>query len=358
MMYLDYATIGGFLCGALAGGAARYGRLCSMSAIEDALVGRDYRGAKAWGLAVAIAGLATMGLVALGLVSLETSSLLNPRLHLLGVLMGGVLFGLGMTLVGTCSFGLIVRAGGGDLRALVSTMIVGVFAYAVTAGLLAPVRATLLEFGVVDLSVLGRASLDRLVASAVGEEAARVVMLGAFVLLAGIALSDKRLLGRPRLIVSAVMIGLAVAGGWLATSAAVEAMSAPRVESLSFVAPAGRALLQFMAMPFRDANFGMAAITGAILASFVVALAKREVRWEAFDDAREMRRHLAGAALMGVGGVLAHGCTVGQGLTAASALALSAPPFVIGVLFGAQVGLKFLIEGTALWRLGFSPRVD
>jgi uncharacterized membrane protein YedE/YeeE len=113
-----------------------------------------------------------------------------------------------------------------------------------------------------------------------------------------------------------------------------------------------------MALPFREVNFGVAAVLGAVLASFVVALAKREIRWEAFDDAREMRRHIAGAALMGIGGVLAQGCTIGQGLTAASAFALSAPPFVLGLLFGAQVGLKFLIEGTALWRLGFSPRVD
>lgn len=357
-MDIDYATIGGVLCGALAGGAARYGRLCSMSAIEDALVGKDYRGAKAWGLAVAVAGVTTIGLAMLGFVSLETSSLLSPRLHLFGVLVGGFMFGLGMALVGTCSFGLVVRAGGGDLRALVSTLIVGVFAYAVTAGILAPARGVLLDFGVVDLTAIGQASFDGLLARYVGTEAARGAMLGLFILLGGAVLIDKRLQSRPRLVVSAVLIGLAVAGGWLATSMAVKDMSGSRVESLSFVAPAGRVLLQFMALPFRDVSFGVAAFVGAVVASFAVAVVKREIRWEAFDDAREMRRHLAGAVLMGVGGVLAQGCTVGQGLTAASALALSAPPFVIGILFGAQTGLKFLIEGTALWRLGFSPRVD
>jgi uncharacterized membrane protein YedE/YeeE len=329
-----------------------------MSAIEDALIGGDYRGAKAWGLAVAVAGLTTMGLVSLGLVSLETTSVLNPRLHLLGVLVGGCMFGLGMTLVGTCSFGLVVRAGGGDLRALVSAMIVGVFAYAVTAGLLSPLRALLLDFGVIDMSALGSASLERALTSVVGADIARAVAFCLFALLAAVALLDKRLILRPRLVASAILIGLAVATGWLATSMAVDAMTATRVESLSFVAPAGRALLQFMALSFRDVSFGVAAVLGVALASFVVAVAKRELRWEAFDDAREMRRHLAGAALMGIGGVLAHGCTVGQGLTAASAQALSTLPFVIGILVGAQAGLKFLIEGTALWRLGFSPRAD
>lgn len=357
-MDLDYGTIGGFLSGALAGGSARFGRLCSMSAIEDALVGRDYRGAKAWGLAVAVAGLATMAVVGFGLVDLGSSTALAPRLHLLGVILGGVVFGIGMTLVGTCSFGLVVRAGGGDMRALVAAMIVGIFAFAITAGLLSPLRIMLLEIGMIDMAGLGQASIERLLTRVIGADFARLLVVASLMALAVLALADRRLLRRPRLVASAVLVGLAVAGGWLATSLAVSELTATRVESLSFVAPAGRAMLQFMAVPFRDGSFGMAAVIGAALASFAVAAARGELRWEAFDDPREMRRHLAGASLMGIGGVLAQGCTVGQGLTAASALAVSAPIFVASVLFGAQAGLKFLIEGTSLWRLGFSPRAD
>lgn len=357
-MDVDYAIVGGFLSGALAGGGARYGRLCSMSAIEDALIGRDYRGAKAWGLAIATAGLATMGLVAMGWVDLAQSTVLAPRVHLFGTILGGVLFGLGMTLVGTCSFGLLVRAGAGDLRAVVSAMLVGVFAFACTAGLLAPVRDMLLAFGTVDLSSVGGGALDRVLARVVGGEAAVLVSAAGFAVLALAAVLDRRLHKRPRLIAGAVMLGLAVAGGWAATSLAVRELTASKIESLSFVAPSGRALLQFMSVPFRDIGFGMAALLGVIVASFVVAALRSELRWEAFDDALEMRRHLTGAALMGVGGVLAHGCTIGQGVTAASALALTAPVFTLAVLVGAQVGLKMLIEGTALWRLRFSPRVD
>ena len=125
-----------------------------------------------------------------------------------------------------------------------------------------------------------------------------------------------------------------------------------RPESLSFVAPVGRALLQLMMEPFRNAGFGVSAAVGAWGASLAIALLRREFRWEAFDDAIEMRRHLLGAALMGIGGVLAQGCTIGQGLTAASTLAVSAPIFVLGVLVGAKFGLKYLIEGRAMWRLG------
>jgi uncharacterized membrane protein YedE/YeeE len=355
---VDYAIVGGLVSGVLAGAGARFGRLCSMSAIEDALVGHDYRGAKAWGLAVGIAGLTTRGLAAAGWVDLAASPLLTPHVHVLGTVLGGILFGLGMTLVGTCSFGLLVRAGAGDLRAVVSAMLVGVFAYALTAGLLAPARDLLLGVGRVDLSVLGEASLDRALGHFIGMNVGFAISVFCLLALVLVALRDRRLLKRPRLVAGAVMLGLAVAGGWAATAAAVADLSASRVESLSFVAPTGRALLQFMSAPFRDIGFGMSALVGVVLASFTIAALRGELRWEAFDDAREMRRHLTGAALMGVGGVLAHGCTVGQGLTAASALALTAPLFTLSVLIGAQAGLKMLIEGTALWRLGFSPRVD
>jgi uncharacterized membrane protein YedE/YeeE len=354
----DYAIVGGLICGALAGGGARFGRLCSMSAIEDALVGHDYRGAKAWGLAVGVAGLSTMALTTTGWVDLATSPVLAPRVHVLGTVLGGALFGLGMTLVGTCSFGLLVRAGAGDLRAVISAMLVGVFAFAITAGLLAPVREVLLGIGQFDLSSVGGASLDRVLARLIGPPAAALVSALCFLVLVLIALLDRRLLKRPRLVVAAIIVGLAVAGGWAATSAAVADLSANRVESLSFVAPTGRALLQLMSAPFRNVGFGMAAVLGVVVASFAMAALRGELRWEAFDDPREMRRHLMGAVLMGIGGVLAQGCTVGQGLTAASVLALSAPVFMLSVLVGAQVGLRMLIEGTALWRLGFSTRAD
>jgi hypothetical protein len=355
---IDWAVAGGVLCGALAGGAARFGRLCTMSAIEDALIGRDWRGAKAWLLALVVAALTTLALDAAGLADIAQSHYAAPRLHLFGVIAGGLVFGLGMTLVGTCSFGLIVRAGAGDMRAGVSALTVGIAAFAVTAGVLAPLRERLLAVGVVDLAPYGGASLDRLAAPLLGGTGARLAVALLLAALAAAALVDARVRHRRRLVAGAVGLGLAVAAGWAVTAAAVANLTATRVESLSFVAPVGRLLLQAMMLPFRDASFGVAAVLGVAGASFAVAAWRRELRWEAFDDATEMRRHLCGAALMGVGGVLAQGCTIGQGLSAASTLALSAPLFMLALLAGARIGLKLLIEGTSLWRLGFSPRAD
>lgn len=351
-MQIDWAILGGFLCGALAGGAARYGRLCTMSAIEDALIGGDYRGAKAWGLAAAVAIALTQALAAMHIIDVSSAIYLGPRLHLIALLLGGLLFGLGMTLVGTCSFGLIVRAGGGDLRAAVSALLVGIFAYAATSGALAPLRIALWETGVLSLPLARPASIPHVV-QLIGGTALSVVLVALLCVgFGGLAFLDPRLRKRPRLLASAAAVGLAITIGWVTTGLALEAMTLDRVESLSFVAPVGRALLQLMVEPFRNIGFGVAALAGVALCSGAVALLRREFRWEAFDDPREMRRHILGALLMGTGGVLAQGCTIGQGLSGASVLAMSSPVFLAAVVLGARVGLWHLIEGQSLWRLG------
>ena len=344
-MILDWAVAGGVFAGALAGGAARFGKLCTMSAIEDVLVARNYRGAKAWGVALAVATAATQTMQWIGWIDLSRSPYASSQLHVLGVVIGGVIFGLGMALAGTCSFGLMVRAGGGDLRALMSALVVGIFAFALTAGFLAPLRMPFLTVGTLDLSAYGGASLDQIFRHSIGIWATRLICAGFVGLLMAMALADRRLRKRPRLLAGACLIGLAIAVGWYTTARAVDAMTLDRPESLSFVAPVGRLLLQFMIEPLRNVGFGVGAACGAISASFLVAMILDEFHWEAFDDAWEMRRHLFGAALMGIGGVLAQGCTIGQGLSAASTLALSAPLFVIGAMLGAKIGLRHLLEG-------------
>ncbi len=322
------------ISGALAGGGARYGRLCTMGAIEDALVGRDFRAAKAWGVALAVALLATQGGVAGGLIDLNGAAFQSRDLHVAGAALGGLLFGFGMTLAGTCSFGLLVRAGSGDLRAGMTALVVGIFAFAATSGLLAPFRVHLASIGTLSTGPAG------------GQTSARTIAAITFALmLLALPVFDRRLRRRPRLLLGSALLGLAVAAGWALTGRAVEALTLDRPESLSFVAPVGRALLQFMMEPFRNIGFGVAAMLGVLVASGAVSTLRGELRWEAFDDPTEMRRHLFGAALMGIGGVVGQGCTIGQGLSAASTLALSAPIFVAGVLTGARLGLWHLIDG-------------
>ena len=98
------------------------------------------------------------------------------------------------------------------------------------------------------------------------------------------------------------------------------------------------------AVPCCDTRDGM--VVGTILGAAIAANSADDVRWEACDDARELSRHIAGAAMMGFGGVLALGCTIGQGVSAASLLAVSVPVSMLSIIFGARLGLAWLLEGS------------
>jgi uncharacterized membrane protein YedE/YeeE len=341
--------VGGFICGGLAGFAAQYGRLCTVGAIEDAVVAGDFRRARAWGLAAAVAILLTQGLVFAGALDVTATHYVQARLDLLGLVAGGFLFGLGAALVGTCAFGLLVRAGTGDLRAVVSAILVGLAAFAATGGILSPIRARLMEIAAFDTASFGGKTLTGIVDHRIGEPAAIVC---AFLLPAGLlafALTSQRLHRKPRLVVASCLMGIAVACGWLVTGVLGDPFQGQPPESLTFVAPLGRLILQIMGETLSSTGFAVAAAFGVAAGSFGAAVLRDELRWEAFDDHREMRRHLLGAVLMGVGGVLAGGCSIGQGLTGTSTLSLAAPVAVLAMVGGARLGLSYLIDGGPLF---------
>lgn len=341
--------LGGFLCGFLAGFAAQYGRLCTVGAIEDAVIAGDFRRASAWALAAAIAVAGVQALVLAGALDLSAIHHARGRLDLFALVAGGLLFGLGAALVGTCAFGLVVRLGTGDLRALVSAIVLGLAAYAATGGILSPLRLRLSEIGAVDTSALGGKTVPAVVGTQLGAGAA---VLGVVLLAGGLlvfALANQRLYRKPRLMAASCLMGCAVVAGWVVTGVLADPFGDQRPESLSFVAPFGRLLMQVMGEALASAGFGVATLFGVGAGSFAVAAARDELRWEAFDDAREMRRHLLGALLMGVGGVLARGCTIGQGLTGMSTLSMAAPVAVLAMVVGARLGLIHLIEGRPLF---------
>ena len=164
--------VGGFVCGCLAGFAAQYGRLCTIGAIEDALVAGDFRRASAWAVAVAVAILLTQALVFAEALDLSATHYAQSQLDLFGLIAGGLLFGLGAALVGTCAFGLLVRAGTGDLRAIVSAVILGLAAFAATGGILSPIRMRLVEFAALDTASFGGKTLTGIADAQFGKPAA------------------------------------------------------------------------------------------------------------------------------------------------------------------------------------------
>lgn len=341
---------GGLTCGFLAGFAAQFGRLCTFAAIEDAVVAGDLRRARAWALAVAVAIAVTQVLRTFGYLDLQSNPYAYVRFEIGGLIAGAALFGLGMSLVGTCGFGALVRLGTGDLRALVAALVLGVAAFAATGGVVSGPRIWLSNIAAVDTSHFGGPTFRSIARTYLGPMWASLPAVLLPLVLAVFAFSSARFMRRYRLVTASVLLGLAVAGGWIVTDALSDAFTAARPESLSFVAPLGRVILTVMGQTVSHSEFAIFSVFGVVAGSFVVSYARDELRWEAFDDQREMRRYLLGAVLMGVGGVLARGCTIGQGISAASTLAMSAPIAILFMIAGARLGLFYLIEGRSIVR--------
>ena len=339
--------LSGLIVGVIAGFGARRAQLCSFGAIEDALMGGDTRRLRIFGLAAGLAILGTQGLVVAGFLDPDQTTYVGTSFPWLSIPFGGLLFGLGMALVGTCSFGSLVRLGSGDLRSLIVILVFGVAAYAMLRGVLANFRVTVLESYVVVLPWISRADLSSVVSGVARMELRPIIAPLVGFALISLALADRRLRRAPRLLTAGILLGGCVTAGWILTASLGDDFSAPlRPQSLTFVAPVGKAIYATLLNSGSFADFGIGSVFGVILGSWIAAWLADEFRWEAFDDHHEMRRHLTGALLMGIGGIMAGGCTIGQGLTAGSLLALSWPLAVGSMIVGARLGIAILVDGS------------
>jgi hypothetical protein len=334
----------GLAAGAVLGVAGRAGRFCTLAMLEDAFFGSDFRRLKSFALAASVALLATQALAAFGIVDLSRSIYLTASIGLGGAIIGGLMFGVGMALVGTCGFGTLVRVGGGDLRAIVVFLVLGLSALATMRGITGMLRLTLIEPLSLRLPEGSTQTLTSLLGAGSAMRAILVVAIAAA--LAVWALADGRLIRSPRLLASGLAVGAAIAFGWFATGwLADDEFDPARVSSLTFVAPLGDAILYIATFSGARLNFGIGSVAGVIAGSFAAAMLAHGFRWEACDDARELKRHMTGALLMGIGGIMSLGCTIGQGLSAFSTLAISAPVTMAAIACGARLGLEFTMTG-------------
>ncbi len=339
----------GVLAGIVLGYVARVNRFCTLSALERHWYAGDSSGLRTWVLAAATALVATQALAFAGIIDLSPSFYLATDFALTGAVLGGLMFGFGMALVGTCGFGAVVRLGGGSLRSLIVLIVLALAALATQRGLLGQARILFVDNLALDLSFAGDQSLGSLASAIVGAD----LRIAVPVLVAGVLLvwvfRDADYRRQFAAILTGVTIGLVIAFGWLATTiAAQHAFDPVQLEAGSFVVPVGDLLLQVITFTGTYPDYGVGLVAGALIGAAIGAWHRKDTRWEACDDARELGRHLAGATMMGVGGVIAMGCTVGQGITAVSTLALSAPIVFASIAVGARMGLAWLLEGSAL----------
>lgn len=349
----------GFVLGVIAGWVARRVRFCTFGAVEDMVLLGDLRRLKSWALAIAVAMVAVQLMHVSDIARIDETFYLGTQFHWAGAIVGGLLFGLGMALVGTCGFGTLVRIGGGDLKAFVAFLVMGLTAYMTAGGVTGYVRRYVIEAVDLDLTSIGGQGLPHLVAALFGMDA-QVLWMPMALLIAGLLLawcfSGGGLNGNPRDVTSGIIIGLVVAGGFAATGIIGNDPFDPApVRSLSYVITPGRAVIYLLTFIGTTIDFSIALVFGTLAGSLAAALWNKELRIEAYDDAREMRRHLLGAFLMGFGGVSAYGCTIGQGVSGMATLSAAAPLALGSILIGATGGLYYLLTGSVreAWDLFF-----
>jgi len=334
----------GLLGGGIMGFTARTARFCTFGAIEDARLCSDFRRARAWGLAIAVALFLTAAMQFYGLIDITQAVHLRPELTWLSLIFGGLIFGFGMAQIGTCPFGSLVRLGTGDLRALVVLFVIGITGYMTMRGITAIVRAYILDPVHINLGEKGAQSLPVLLGIT---DPSSLFLISAVlaVLLALWAFSNAEFRARKGYMLGGAVIGLVVAGGWFTTGYLGNDDFDPQtLLSFSFISASANALVYLMTYSGSTINFGVGATGGVILGSLIASLVKQEFKLEAFDDSREMRRYLIGAAMMGFGGITALGCTVGQGITGLSTLSVGSIMATASIVLGAIFGLHYLLE--------------
>lgn len=356
-------TAAGFALAFVFGLTAARTNFCTMGAISDIVNMGSWARMRTWMLAVAVAIIGTAWLSYSGQVDLAKSVPQRAALPWLSLLVGGALFGWGMTLAGGCANRNLVRLGGGSVRSLVVLSFLAIASYMTLKGLFAQWRNDWLDPARIDLAAHGwsDASLATALSKASGLSPRIALPLTAAVVGLGLlafVFKDARYRRNSRQVVGAVLLGAVIVAGWYVTGHigfgenpdtlenVYFATNTRTLESLSFVSPLAYVLELLMLWTDKSLHltFGTAAVLGTIAGSAAHALATRSFRWEGFASLADMRRQLAGAFLMGAGGVTAAGCTVGQGLSGLSTLAIGSVIAVCGIVLGSVATLKFLIR--------------
>lgn len=338
----NVAALAGAFGGILLGLAARLGRFCTLGAIEDYVYGGNDKRLRMWVLAVGTAVFGTFACLAMGWATPTQSFYLSLSFAPVAAICGGLLFGYGMAMAGNCGFGALARLGGGDLRSFVIVVVMGITAYATMSGpgawlriLLFPPRAPASDPQGIAHAI---SSISGLPASVIG------MVIG--VALIVLALGASSIRSDKSAIVWSVVVGFSVISAWFFTSwIAANGFDATPVASHSFAAPVGETILFTMTSTGQTLSFAIGSVCGVWAGAFAGSLIKGHFRWEACEDPRELRRQILGAVMMGIGAVVALGCSIGQGLSAFSLLAFSAPITFAAIFIGARLGLNHLIEG-------------
>lgn len=348
-----------FLLATLAGALFHRSHFCTMGAISDWFIMGDTHRAKQWAMAVAVAVLGFGFLSWRGAISPLNTIYANLQLSWLSLLLGGFLFGVGMVLGSGCASKSLVRLGGGNLKSLVVLMAMGISALATLRGLTAVWRVNALD----PVSIgTGPGPFVGQWLSSVTEWGTPLSSFVAACVVSALVifwiLKDWPSIAWPE-VISGAVIGLLVVGLWWVSGVmgfvaehpetlepVFLASASGRMESMSLTAPVAYwwDALMYFSDGTKKLSLGMASALGLLLGAWAHAFWQGDFRWEGFKQTEDLVLHLLGGALMGMGGVLAMGCTIGQGLSGLSTLSLGSFLAVLGIVAGGVAALSWQLR--------------
>jgi uncharacterized protein len=345
-----------FALGAVFGFVGNMTNFCTMGAVSDVVSMGDWNRMRMWLLAMAVAILGAGALQAAGAIDVTKTIYTSTNFTWLSYVVGGLLFGIGMTLGSGCGSKTLIRMGTGNLKSFIVFVMLAIFAYMTLRGILGVFRVAAIDPVAIRLPV--NQDLPSLAASLLGTP--RGAMAAALAALVGGALLLFVLISREfrtfNNLLGGAVIGLTIVAGWYVSGhlgylaedpntleERFVATNSGRMESFSFVAPQAYLLelLMLWSDTSRVVTFGIAAVLGILAGSLAWALWSKSFRLESFRDPEDLISHLVGGALMGFGGVLALGCTIGQGLSGVSTLALGSILAFLSIVAGAALTMKY-----------------
>lgn len=331
----------GFAIGLVFGAVGQRTGFCLTRALHGFWITGEHNKLRAFALALAVAILGSQTLDAVGLVDLKRSIYLATGFSWFLFPLGGAMFGYGMIMANGCGARALVLLGQGNLRSFVVLVCLGIAAYATLTGLIAPLRTTIAMLTTPAFSSVPL-TLAALVAGPTSVAGLRLtIALALAAALALYALASPAFRASPRDMTGGLIVGALVPAGWLATGVlGADEFEPVPLASLTFIAPIGETIQYLMLATGTPLRFGVAVVAGTFFGALLAALGSGSAALEGFSTPQRMLRSMAGGALMGVGGALALGCSIGQGLTGLSTLALGSLLAAGGIFAGASLALR------------------
>ncbi len=340
----------GFVLAFIFGYVANKTSFCTMGAVSDVVNMNEWGRMRAWLLGIAVAILGTNLLVYFGYLDLGQTYYTRGTVYWMGALVGGLTFGIGMTLAGGCGQRTLVRLGGGNLKSVVVFLFLGYAALVTMNGILRVVVDNVLRTELFTVRLGKLQTLPSLLGLADKDSALMLAVALCAIILVFVFI-NKEFRENNDNILAGLVVGLVVAAGWYVTGHMGYAENdfmektylgtdSKLAESMTFVGPLAYTMDLWAYWRDKSVTFGIASVFGVVVGSFIYSVFNRSFRWEYFNSPQDMFRHIVGAVLMGFGGVTAAGCTIGQAVTGVSTLAISSFIVFFGIVAGAAVTMK------------------